>query len=113
MTNGWPGSIVEFTDVVDHLADPGDPDLPAFHVVAPSLPGFGFSEKPTVTGWGTEKIASAWVELMGRLGYERFLAHGGDWGGNVTTVLGGRSPTASSAFTRPSPRGCRARRWAG
>lgn len=92
MTHGWPGSIAEFIDVVDELADPQDADAPAFHVVAPSLPGFGYSEKPAATGWGTEKIAAAWVELMGRLGYGEFAAHGGDWGGNITTVLGGRFP---------------------
>ncbi|WP_062982169.1 epoxide hydrolase family protein [Nocardia anaemiae] len=92
LTHGWPGSIAEFIDVVDELADPKDPDAPAFHVVVPSLPGFGYSDKPTTTGWGTEKIAAAWVELMGRLGYSTFAAHGGDWGGNITTVLGGRFP---------------------
>lgn len=92
LTHGWPGSVAEFVDVVDDLADPKDAGAPAFHVVAPSLPGFGYSDKPTTIGWGTEKIAAAWVELMGRLGYERFAAHGGDWGGNITTVLGGRFP---------------------
>ncbi|MEU3842780.1 epoxide hydrolase [Streptomyces sp. NPDC028635] len=92
LTHGWPGSIAEFIDVVDDLADPEDADAPAFHVVVPSLPGFGYSDKPVTTGWGTEKIAAAWVELMVRLGYSRFAAHGGDWGGNVTTVLGGRFP---------------------
>ncbi|MEU6387983.1 epoxide hydrolase [Streptomyces sp. NPDC046939] len=92
LTHGWPGSVAEFVDVVDDLADPKDPDAPAFHVVAPSLPGFGHSDKPATTGWGTEKIAAAWVELMGRLGYDRFVAHGGDWGGNITTILGGRFP---------------------
>ncbi|MFI5944851.1 epoxide hydrolase family protein [Streptomyces uncialis] len=92
LTHGWPGSVAEFTDVVDELANPKDPDAPAFHVVVPSLPGFGHSDKPAATGWGTERIAAAWVELMGRLGYARFLAHGGDWGGNITTVLGGRFP---------------------
>ena len=70
----------------------GEEDGPAFHVVVPSLPGFGYSGKPATTGWGTEKIAVAWVELMGRLGYDEFLAHGGDWGGNITTVLAGRFP---------------------
>jgi pimeloyl-ACP methyl ester carboxylesterase len=92
LTHGWPGSIAEFIDVVDELADPG-PGAPAFHVVVPSLPGFGYSDKPATTGWGTEKIAAAWVELMERLGYREFLAHGGDWGGNITTVLGGRFPS--------------------
>ncbi|MEV4597104.1 epoxide hydrolase [Amycolatopsis sp. NPDC049253] len=92
LTHGWPGSIAEFVDVVDELADPPDADAPAFHVVVPSLPGFGYSDKPADIGWGTEKIAAAWVELMGRLGYPRFAAQGGDWGGNITTVLGGRFP---------------------
>ncbi|MEV5517162.1 epoxide hydrolase family protein [Streptomyces flaveolus] len=92
LTHGWPGSIVEFIDVVEELADPKTADAPAFHVVVPSLPGFGYSDKPVATGWGTERIAAAWVELMGRLGYDRFAAHGGDWGGNITTVLGGRFP---------------------
>lgn len=92
LTHGWPGSIAEFTDVLDQLADPQDPHAPAFHVVIPSLPGFGHSDKPATTGWGTEKIATAWVELMSRLGYHRFTAHGGDWGGNITTVLAGRFP---------------------
>ncbi|GHG02650.1 MULTISPECIES: epoxide hydrolase family protein [Amycolatopsis] len=92
LTHGWPGSIAEFTGVVDELAEPDDADTPAFHVVVPSLPGFGYSDRPATTGWGTEKIAAAWVELMGRLGYPEFLAHGGDWGGNITTVLAGRFP---------------------
>ncbi|MFD6133972.1 epoxide hydrolase family protein [Isoptericola sp. NPDC060257] len=92
LTHGWPGSIAEFVDVVDELAAPPDAGAPAFHVVVPSLPGFGYSDRPAVTGWGVEKTAAAWVELMGRLGYDEFLAHGGDWGGNVTAVLGGRFP---------------------
>lgn len=92
MTHGWPDSIVRFIDVVDELANPEDPNTPAFHVVVPSLPGFGYSDKPAATGWGTEKIAAGWVELMGRLGYREFVAHGGDWGGNITSVLAGRFP---------------------
>ncbi|MFH9068743.1 epoxide hydrolase family protein [Streptomyces alboflavus] len=92
LTHGWPGSVAEFIDVVDELADPEDPAAPAFHVVAPSLPGFGYSDRPAATGWGIERIAAAWVELMGRLGYDRFLAQGGDWGGVITTILGGRYP---------------------
>ena len=92
VTHGWPGSIAEFIGVVDELADPKDAGAPAFHVVVPSLPGFGYSDRPATTGWGTEKIAAAWVELMGRLGYGKFLAHGGDWGGVITTILGGRFP---------------------
>lgn len=92
LTHGWPGSVAEFAHVVDDLADPKEPGAPAFHLVVPSLPGFGYSDKPATAGWGIEKIAAAWVELMGRLGYEKFLAHGGDWGGVITTVLGGRYP---------------------
>ncbi|MFC9795707.1 epoxide hydrolase family protein [Streptomyces sp. NPDC127584] len=92
LTHGWPGSIAEFVDVVDELVDPTDGDAPAFHIVVPSLPGFGYSDKPAATGWGTERIAAAWVQLMERLGYDRFAAHGGDWGGNITTVLAGRFP---------------------
>jgi pimeloyl-ACP methyl ester carboxylesterase len=92
LTHGWPDSITRFIDVAGELADPEDAGAPAFHVVVPSLPGFGYSDKPATTGWGTEKIAAAWVELMGRLGYGRFAAHGGDWGGVITTILGGRFP---------------------
>jgi pimeloyl-ACP methyl ester carboxylesterase len=92
MTHGWPGSVAEFVDIIEELADPKDADTPAFHVVAPSLPGFGYSDKPTTTGWGTEKIAATWVELMARLGYSKFVAHGGDWGGVITTILAGRFP---------------------
>lgn len=92
MTHGWPGSIAEFIDVVDELADPKSADAPAFHVVVPSLPGFGYSDKPAAAGWGVGRIAAAWVTLMRRLGYHRFVAHGGDWGGVITTVLGGRYP---------------------
>ncbi|WP_134666639.1 MULTISPECIES: epoxide hydrolase family protein [unclassified Amycolatopsis] len=92
LTHGWPGSVAEFVDIVDDLADPEDASAPAFHVVIPSLPGYGYSDKPATTGWGTEKIAAAWVELMDRLGYRQFLAHGGDWGGNITTILAGRFP---------------------
>jgi pimeloyl-ACP methyl ester carboxylesterase len=92
LTHGWPDSIVRFIDVMDELADPKSPELPAFHVVVPSLPGFGYSDRPATTGWGTERTAAAWVKLMGRLGYDEFVAHGGDWGGNITTVLAGRFP---------------------
>ncbi|MDL5157825.1 epoxide hydrolase family protein [Actinomycetospora termitidis] len=92
ITHGWPGSVVEFLDVLGPLTDPGDPSEPAFHVVAPSLPGFGFSDKPTTTGWTVDHVADAWVVLMSRLGYPRFLAQGGDWGAMVTTALGVRHP---------------------
>lgn len=92
LTHGWPGSIAEFVHLVDELAEPTAAGAPAFHVVVPSLPGFGFSGKPSTTGWGVATIAGAWVELMNRLSYDEFLAHGGDWGGVVTTVLGGLFP---------------------
>lgn len=90
MTHGWPGSIVEFTKVLGPLTDPrahgGDP-ADAFEVVCPSLPGYGFSDKPTAPGWGVERIARAWAQLMARLGHDRYLAQGGDWGSMVTTAL--------------------------
>ena len=95
MTHGWPGSVLEFRDVIGPLTDPvthGGDARDAFHLVIPSLPGFGFSDKPTATGWGLNRIADAWVELMGRLGYDRWGAQGGDWGAGVTTVLGYKAP---------------------
>ena len=87
MTHGWPGSVIEFMGVVEALTNPDDP-AQAFHLVLPSLPGFGFSGKPTRTGWGVEKIGRAWGELMARLGYSRWVAQGGDWGSAVTTAIG-------------------------
>ena len=91
MTHGWPGSVIEFLKVAPLLADPrahgGKPE-DAFHVVLPTLPGFGLSGKPTEPGWTPERMAQAWVVLMQRLGYERFVAQGGDWGFSVTNVLG-------------------------
>ena len=92
ITHGWPGSVVEFLGVIDELAEPADPGQPAFHVVAPSLPGYGFSGKPTGTGWGVERIARAWAELMQRLGYSGWVAQGGDWGAAVTTAIGQLAP---------------------
>jgi pimeloyl-ACP methyl ester carboxylesterase len=91
LTHGWPGSIIEFLKVIEPLTDPashgGDP-ADAFHLVIPALPGYGFSDKPREPGWGVEKIASQWAELMARLGYPRYVAQGGDWGSAVTTSLG-------------------------
>jgi len=81
ITHGWPGSIVEFHKVIEPLAED-------FHVVCPSLPGYGFSGKPTNTGWGVQKVAAAWETLMTRLGYDRYGAQGGDWGAAVTTAIG-------------------------
>ncbi len=91
LSHGWPGSIVEFHKVIEPLTDPtrfGGDEADAFHVVAPSLPGFGFSGKPTATGWGVERIAAAFAELMARLGYDRYVAQGGDWGSAITTAIG-------------------------
>lgn len=92
ITHGWPGSVLEPLAVIDALTDPKSSDSPAFHVVAPSLPGFGFSGKPTGTGWGVRRTADAWAILMQRLGYDRCWAAGGDWGGRVTQSLATRHP---------------------
>lgn len=86
MTHGWPGSVIEFMGVIEGLVNPDD-QAQAFDLVLPSLPGFGFSGKPAVTGWGVEKIGRAWGELMARLGYSRWVAQGGDWGSAVTTAI--------------------------
>jgi pimeloyl-ACP methyl ester carboxylesterase len=91
MTHGWPGSIVEFLKVIGPLTDPtthGGEAADAFHLVCPTLPGYGFSDKPTEPGWNIERIARAWSQLMRRLGYERYVAQGGDWGAAVTTSIG-------------------------
>lgn len=91
ITHGWPGSVVEFHKVIAPLTDPtahGGDAADAFHVICPSLPGYGFSGKPTSTGWGVEKIAGVWDRLMTRLGYMRYVAQGGDWGSAVTTAIG-------------------------
>ncbi|GGU71985.1 epoxide hydrolase family protein [Lentzea flava] len=87
ISHGWPGSVVEFLDVIGPLVDPPDP-ADAFHVVAPSLPGFGFSDKPSGPGWTAERIATAWQTLMASLGYERYAAHGVDWGSFITAIMG-------------------------
>ncbi len=100
LTHGWPGSVVEFFGVIERLTQPekyGGTADQAFHVVAPSLPGFGFSDKPAQVGWGLAKIARAWATLMDRLGYESWVAQGGDWGSAVTAEIG-----------RQAPKGCRA-----
>jgi epoxide hydrolase len=93
LTHGWPGSVVEFLDVLGPLTDPpahGGNAADAFHVVCPSLPGCGFSEKPARAGWGVERIADAWAELMARLGYRRYGAAGSDWGTTISTLLAQR-----------------------
>jgi epoxide hydrolase len=112
MTHGWPGSIMEFRHVIAPLTDPtahGGSAEDAFHLVIPSLPGYGFSGKPTETGWGLERIAKAWTELMSRLGHgDHFVAQGGDWGSAVTSMLGTQAPAGLKAihinmvFARPT-----------
>jgi epoxide hydrolase len=90
MTHGWPGSFFEFEEVVERLANPaafGEAPRPAFHVVVPSLPGYGFSDAPTEPGWNIHRIAAAWAELMDHLGYSRFVALGSDWGTSISTCL--------------------------
>lgn len=91
LTHGWPGSVIEFVKIIEPLTNPtkfGGRAEDAFHVVAPSLPGYGFSGKPSETGWGVRHIAGAWGQLMQCLGYERWVAQGGDWGGAVTSQIG-------------------------
>jgi pimeloyl-ACP methyl ester carboxylesterase len=95
ITHGWPGSVIEMLNVAGPLADPtahGGSADDAFHVVIPSMPGYGFSAKPEETGWDTARMARAWVELMKRLGYTKFVAQGGDWGALVTEVMGAQAP---------------------
>jgi len=90
MTHGWPGSVIEFMKVIAPLTNPtahGGDAADAFHVVLPSLPGYGFSGKPTKPGWTVERIGRAWGQLMARLGYDRYVAQGGDWGSAVTTSM--------------------------
>src|ERR1700722_4286934 len=95
VTHGWPGSIIEQFKIIDPLTNPtahGASASDAFHLVIPSLPGYGFSGKPTTTGWGPERTARAWVVLMKRLGYEKFAAQGGDLGGVVCNVMAKQAP---------------------
>jgi pimeloyl-ACP methyl ester carboxylesterase len=95
VTHGWPGSIVEQRKIIGPLTDPtahGGSAADAFHLVIPSLPGFGWSGKPTELGWGPPRIAQAWMELMRRLGYTRYVAQGGDWGALITELLGKAAP---------------------
>lgn len=95
ITHGWPGSVIEFNRVVGPLTDPrahgGDP-RDAFHLVLPCLPGYGFSARPAAPGWTVERIAEAWATLMARLGYSRWFAQGGDWGGVVTGRIAANAP---------------------
>jgi pimeloyl-ACP methyl ester carboxylesterase len=95
VTHGWPGSIIEQMKIIDPLTNPtahGGNASDAFHLVIPSMPGYGFSGKPTATGWNVDHIARAWVVLMKRLGYTKFVAQGGDWGAIITEVMGAHAP---------------------
>ena len=95
LTHGWPGSVVEFLKVIGPLTEPqehGGTADDAFHLVIPSLPGYGFSDKPQATGWGVEKIADAWSTLMARLGYSQYFAQGGDWGSVITSYIARQDP---------------------
>jgi len=95
ITHGWPGSIIEMLDVIGPLTDPTAHEgtaADAFDVVVPSMPGYGFSARPTSTGWGPVHIADAWIQLMRRLGYTRYVAQGGDWGAQITDVMGAKAP---------------------
>src|SRR5579863_1280471 len=95
VTHGWPGSIIEQLKIIEPLTNPtahGASAADAFHLVIPSLPGYGFSAKPAGTGWDPARIARAWIVLMKRLGYTRFVAQGGDWGAVVTELMGVQAP---------------------
>jgi pimeloyl-ACP methyl ester carboxylesterase len=95
VNHGWPGSVIEQLKIIDRLSDPtahGGSAADAFHVVVPSMPGYGFSGKPTSTGWGPERMARAWAALMARLGYTRYVAQGGDWGAFVVDQMGLQAP---------------------
>ena len=106
INHGWPGSIIEQLKLVDRLVDPtahGGTAADAFHVVLPSMPGYGFSGKPTTTGWGPERMAAAWAELMKRLGYTRYVAQGGDWGAFVVDQMGLQAPEGLLAIHTNMP----------
>ncbi len=106
ITHGWPGSIIELLKIIDPLADPtahGGTATDAFDVVIPSMPGYGFSGKPTETGWGPERIARAWAVLMQRLGYNRYVAQGGDWGALITEQMALDAPPGLVAIHTNMP----------
>lgn len=95
VTHGWPGSIIEQMKIIDPLTNPtahGADASDAFHLVIPSMPGYGYSGKPATTGWGVDHIARAWIALMKRLGYTKFVAQGGDWGAVITEQMGVQAP---------------------
>jgi pimeloyl-ACP methyl ester carboxylesterase len=106
VNHGWPGSIIEQLKIIDRLTDPtahGGSAADAFHVVIPSMPGYGFSGKPTSTGWGPERMGQAWAELMQRLGYSRYVAQGGDWGAFVVDQMGLQAPEGLLAIHTNMP----------
>jgi len=106
VNHGWPGSIVEQLKIIEPLTDPtahGGDAADAFHVVIPSMPGYGFSGKPTSTGWGPERMAGAWAELMQRLGYAQYVAQGGDWGAFVVDQMGLQAPEGLLAIHTNMP----------
>jgi pimeloyl-ACP methyl ester carboxylesterase len=106
VNHGWPGSIIEQLKIIDRLTDPtahGASAADAFHVVIPSMPGYGFSGKPTETGWGPERMGRAWAELMKRLGYTRYVAQGGDWGAFVVDQMGLQEPAGLLAIHTNMP----------
>jgi pimeloyl-ACP methyl ester carboxylesterase len=106
VNHGWPGSIIEQLKIIDPLTDPtahGASASDAFHVVIPSMPGYGFSGKPTSTGWGPERMGRAWAELMRRLGYARYVAQGGDWGAFVVDQMGLQAPAGLLAIHTNMP----------
>jgi len=101
LTHGWPGSVLEFLEVIGPLVDPtahGGKADDAFHVVVPSLPGFGFSDRPAEPGWRLPRIANAWAALMGRLGYSHYVAQGGDWGAGVSSWMAKQQPSGLAAI---------------
>ena len=106
INHGWPGSIIEQLKIIDPLVNPtahGGSAADAFHVVIPSMPGYGFSGKPTSTGWGPERMGRAWDELMKRLGYTRYVAQGGDWGAFVVDQMGLQAPAGLLAIHTNMP----------
>jgi pimeloyl-ACP methyl ester carboxylesterase len=106
VTHGWPGSIIEQLKIIEPLTDPtshGGSASDAFHVVIPSMPGYGFSGKPTSTGWGPEHMGRAWAELMKRLGYTHYVAQGGDWGAFVVDQMGLQEPAGLLAIHTNMP----------
>ena len=116
VNHGWPGSVIEQLKIIDPLTNPtahGASAADAFHLVIPSMPGYGFSGKPAATGWGPEQIARAWAELMKRLGYDRYVAQGGDWGGQIVDLMGCAGASGVDRHPHQLPWCCSTRRRGG